>query len=53
MHELGWRLPLIHYGFIASGDTVMKFGEYRENDASREVIVFEMKEPEFWPIYLI
>lgn len=41
--------PSIHFGFIASGDTVIKSGEDREEVAAREkVIGFEMESAGVW-----
>ena len=41
--------PMIHYGLIASGDTVMKSGEDRDTIAKREgVIAFEMEGAGVW-----
>jgi len=41
--------PMIHYGFIASGDAVMKSGEHRDEIALREkVIAFEMEGAGVW-----
>ncbi|KAK5625857.1 hypothetical protein RRF57_001573 [Xylaria bambusicola] len=44
-------LPLIHFGAYASGDTVMKSGEHRDQIAEREqVIAFEMEGAGVWEI---
>ena len=41
--------PVIHFGLIASGDTVMKSGEDRNNIATRDgVIAFEMEGAGVW-----
>jgi nucleoside phosphorylase len=41
--------PMIHYGLIASGDTVVKSGEDRDAIATREgVIAFEMEGAGVW-----
>ena len=41
--------PKIHYGLMASGDTVMKSGEHRDAIATREgVIAFEMEGAGIW-----
>jgi nucleoside phosphorylase len=41
--------PVLHYGLIASGDTVMKSGEHRDEIAFREkVIAFEMEGAGVW-----
>jgi nucleoside phosphorylase len=43
------REPVIHYGLIASGDTVMKSGEDRDAIAKEEgVIAFEMEGAGVW-----
>lgn len=44
----GWK-PAIHFGLIASGDTVMKSGQDRDDIAARdEVIAFEMEGAGVW-----
>ena len=48
-----WRSPpfnpVVHFGLIASGDTVMKSGEDRDNVATRDgVIAFEMEGAGVW-----
>lgn len=41
--------PALHFGLIASGDTVMKAGEYRDAIAAREkVVAFEMEGAGIW-----
>jgi nucleoside phosphorylase len=41
--------PVIHYGLIASGDTVIKSGEDRDTIAAREnIIAFEMEGAGVW-----
>ena len=41
--------PVVHFGLIASGDTVMKSGEDRDDIASRDgVIAFEMEGAGVW-----
>lgn len=41
--------PKVHFGLIASGDTVMKSGQHRDIIASREnVIAFEMESAGAW-----
>ena len=41
--------PVVHFGLIASGDTVMKSGEDRDNVATRDgVIAFEMEGAGVW-----
>ena len=41
--------PVIHFGLVASGDTVMKSGEDRDNIAARDgVIAFEMEGVGVW-----
>jgi nucleoside phosphorylase len=43
---------MIHYGMIASGDTVMKSGEHRDIiAASDNVIAFEMERAGVWDIF--
>ena len=43
------RMPLIHFGRIASGDLVMKSGSHRDEVASREeIIAFEMEGAGVW-----
>ncbi|KAK6525214.1 hypothetical protein TWF694_005360 [Orbilia ellipsospora] len=43
------QMPIIHFGSIASGDTVMKSGEHRDTIAEREdVIGFEMEAAGIW-----
>ncbi|KAL2217525.1 hypothetical protein M432DRAFT_441334 [Thermoascus aurantiacus ATCC 26904] len=45
-HELK---PIVHFGLIASGDTVMKSGQDRDEIAAREgVIAFEMEGAGVW-----
>ncbi|KAI1738181.1 nucleoside phosphorylase domain-containing protein [Xylaria scruposa] len=45
-------LPAIHFGAYASGDTVMKSGEHRDQIAAREeVIAFEMEGAGVWEIF--
>ncbi|KAI0183298.1 nucleoside phosphorylase domain-containing protein [Xylaria flabelliformis] len=45
-------LPVIHFGAYASGDTVMKSGEHRDQIAAREeVIGFEMEGAGVWEIF--
>lgn len=50
--EQGDGQPAIHFGLIASGDTVMKSGEHRD-DIAREagVIGFEMEGAGVWDIF--
>ncbi|KAK4220954.1 kinesin light chain 3, partial [Podospora fimiseda] len=44
--------PLVHFGFIASGDTVMKSGEKRDAIIQQEgVIGFEMEGAGVWDIF--
>ncbi|KAI0506427.1 nucleoside phosphorylase domain-containing protein [Xylaria bambusicola] len=44
--------PVIHFGAYASGDTVMKSGEHRDQIAEREqVIAFEMEGAGIWEIF--
>jgi nucleoside phosphorylase len=41
--------PIVHFGLIASGDTVMKSGEDRDDIATRDgVIAFEMEGAGMW-----
>lgn len=41
--------PIVHYGLIASGSTVMKSGEHRDEIAAKEkVIAFEMEGAGVW-----
>lgn len=41
--------PIVHYGLIASGNTVMKSGEHRDEIAAKEkVIAFEMEGAGVW-----
>jgi nucleoside phosphorylase len=41
--------PVVHFGLIASGDTVMKSGEDRDEIAARDgVIAFEMEGAGVW-----
>jgi nucleoside phosphorylase len=41
--------PIIHFGLVASGDTVMKSGEDRDDIASRDgVVAFEMEGAGVW-----
>ncbi|KAN0087129.1 hypothetical protein V8E54_000817 [Elaphomyces granulatus] len=41
--------PAVHFGLVASGDTVMKSGEDRDNIATRDgVIAFEMEGAGVW-----
>ncbi|KAL7796893.1 hypothetical protein V8C43DRAFT_277625 [Trichoderma afarasin] len=43
------RKPLIHFGVIVSGDSVMKSGQHRDEIASREkAIAFEMEGAGVW-----
>ncbi|KAI9745267.1 MAG: hypothetical protein M1818_001547 [Claussenomyces sp. TS43310] len=43
------RQPLVHFGKIASGDTVMKSGEERDRLAAREgIIALEMERAGIW-----
>jgi nucleoside phosphorylase len=43
------QMPLIHFGRIASGNTVMRSGSHRDEVASREeVIAFEMEGAGMW-----
>lgn len=45
-------LPVIHFGSYASGDTVMKSSEHRDQIAEREqVIAFEMEGAGVWEIF--
>lgn len=44
--------PVVHFGLIASGDTVMKDGEERDSIARQEgVIGFEMEGAEIWDTF--
>ncbi|GAP89770.1 putative pfs domain-containing protein [Rosellinia necatrix] len=46
------RLPVIHFGAYASGDTVMKSGEHRDQIAAKEeIIAFEMEGAGAWEIF--
>jgi nucleoside phosphorylase len=50
--ETSAQMPMIHYGLIASGDTVMKLGEHRDTvAASDNVIAFEMEGAGVWDIF--
>jgi len=50
--ETSAQKPMIHYGMIASGDTVMKSGEHRDIiAASDNVIAFEMERAGVWDIF--
>jgi nucleoside phosphorylase len=41
--------PMVHFGLVASGDTVMKSGKDRDDIAQREdVIAYEMEGAGFW-----
>jgi nucleoside phosphorylase len=40
--------PLIHFALVASGDTVMKSGEDRDDIAARGAIAFEMEGAGVW-----
>ena len=41
--------PVVHFGLVASGDTVMKSGEDRDDIAARDgVIAFEMEGAGVW-----
>ncbi|TRX89728.1 hypothetical protein FHL15_009318 [Xylaria flabelliformis] len=52
MNGVGNWLPVIHFGAYASGDTVMKSGEHRDQIAAREeVIGFEMEGAGVWEIF--
>jgi nucleoside phosphorylase len=45
-------MPSLHFGTIASGDTVMKSGEDRDNIATQEkVIAFEMESAGVWDTF--
>lgn len=45
-------LPAVHFGLIASGDTVLKSGEDRDATAQQEeVIAFEMESAGIWDIF--
>ena len=45
----GTRKPSIHFGRVASGDTVMKCGQHRDDIAEREkIIAFEMEGAGMW-----
>lgn len=45
-------LPVIHFGLIASGDTVLKSAEHRDDIAPREgVIAFEMEGSGVWELF--
>lgn len=44
--------PVVHFGLIASGDTVMKSGQHRDRIAEREgVIAFEMEGAGVWDTF--
>jgi nucleoside phosphorylase len=44
--------PLIHFGLVASGDTVMKSGEHRDEiAAAKNVIAFEMEGAGVWDTF--
>ncbi|KAF4628578.1 hypothetical protein G7Y89_g9570 [Cudoniella acicularis] len=44
--------PGIHFGYIASGDTVMKSGEHRDKVAKlQQVIAFEMEAAGVWDVF--
>jgi nucleoside phosphorylase len=44
--------PAVHFGFIASGDTVMKFGEDRDEIAKQGSIVgFEIESAGVWDTF--
>lgn len=44
--------PLVHFGLIASGDTVLKSGEDRDAIAQQEkVIAFEMESAGVWDVF--
>ncbi|KAG4273757.1 hypothetical protein FPRO04_01398 [Fusarium proliferatum] len=46
------RQPSVHFGLIASGDTVMKAGEERDDIVQREGVVgFEMEGAGIWDIF--
>jgi nucleoside phosphorylase len=48
-NQMNVRKPELHFGTIASGDTVMKCGEDRDEIAARErVIAFEMEGAGVW-----
>ncbi|KAH6970347.1 hypothetical protein BKA56DRAFT_735956 [Ilyonectria sp. MPI-CAGE-AT-0026] len=50
--DQGIPQPAVHFGFIASGDTVMKSGEERDNIARQEsVIGFEMEGAGVWDTF--
>ncbi|KAJ3579512.1 hypothetical protein NPX13_g1060 [Xylaria arbuscula] len=52
MSDVKSGLPVIHFGAYASGDTVMKSGEHRDQIAEREqVIAFEMEGAGVWEIF--
>jgi nucleoside phosphorylase len=43
--------PKIHFGFVGSGDTVMKSGQHRDDTASQhDLIAFEMEASGVWDI---
>lgn len=45
-------MPAVHFGLMASGDTVMKSGEDRDDIARQEDIVgFEMEGAEVWDTF--
>ncbi len=45
-------VPTIHFGIVASGDSVMKSGEDRDREASRHgLIAFEMEGAGVWEIF--
>lgn len=44
--------PAVHFGYVASGDQVMKSGEHRDNIAKEEgVIAFEMEAAGVWDTF--
>ena len=50
--ELGDPKPVIHFGLIASGDTVMKSGEERDAIARQAgIIAFEMESAGIWDTF--
>ncbi|XWX00522.1 hypothetical protein V2A60_008542 [Cordyceps javanica] len=51
-HEIGNPVPTIHFGLIASGDSVIKSGEDRDRIAKEEgVIAFEMESAGVWDTF--
>ena len=51
-HELDNQVPAIHFGLIASGNTVMKSGEDRDAITRQEGIVgFEMEGAGVWDVF--